>query len=70
MKTGLSRLGFVLGAGFMVAQIATTPPADLKLNYWAAGTAVIVVLVGGMGWLIGWLVGWALDWLAKGKKAE
>jgi len=28
MKTGLFRLGFVLGAGFMLAQIATTPPAN------------------------------------------
>ena len=73
MKTVLSCLGLLLGAGFMLIQIATggAPVPGLQAsNYWNASAAVMVVLVGGVGWLIGWLVGWALDGLAKGKKAE
>jgi hypothetical protein len=73
MKTVLSRLGLILGAGFMVAWIATgdVPVPDPKAgNRWHAGTAVMVVLVAGLGWLTGWLIGWALDGLAKRKNAE
>ena len=53
----------------MLAHILTTPPVDLRVQK-AAGTAVMVVWVGGVGWLIGWLAGSALEWLAKGKKAD
>ena len=71
MKTALSRLGLLIGAGFMLWQIATgrAPESGLQtLNqHWQPGAnaAIMVVVVGGMGWLIGWLVGWALDWIRR-----
>jgi len=69
MKTVLSCLGLLLGAGFMLTQLATTPlPGNQR--YWHASAAIVVVLVGGMGWLIGWLVGWALGRFAKHGTAE
>jgi len=48
----------------MLVHIATggaPMPGFQASNYWNGGSAVMVVLVGGSGWLIGWLVGCALD---------
>jgi len=75
MKTALSRIGLFLGAAFMVGLIATggaTVPGRLVTNHWnaSAGAAIMVVLVGGVGWLIGWLVGWGLDRLSNIRKDE
>ena len=75
MKTALSRLGLFLGAGFMVGQIVTggaSVPGRLASNHWNANAsaAIMVVLVGAVGWLIGWLVGCGLDRFTKDRKAE
>ena len=70
MRDLLSRLGLVLGAAFMLAHVAITPLPRFQANYKNASAAALVVVAGGVGWLMGWLVGWALDRFAKGKKAE
>lgn len=57
MKTGLSWLGLFIGAGFMLGQVVTGGEPVPGLRYWNASAAIMIVLTGGVGWLIGWLVG-------------
>jgi NhaP-type Na+/H+ or K+/H+ antiporter len=70
MKTVLACLGLLLGAGFMLTQIATTPLPNFQANYKHASAAVLVISAAGVGWLFGWLVGWALARFTKDRTAE
>lgn len=64
MKTGLSRLGLLFGAGFVFAQLVDRPWGGVQ---WSV-VPWLLVFSCGLGWLVGWLAGWALDGLAKSKK--
>ncbi len=66
MKTGLSRLGLLLGAGFFLSHFVNTPLAGI---HWEIAAGVLVFSAG-LGWLAGWLIGWALEGFAKSKKGR
>lgn len=63
MKTGLSRLGLVLGVLFSVYGMMQ-PGSTLTL----ITVLIWFALVCGICWSVGWFLGWALDGFAKDKK--